>query len=299
MAHHSPPLSPSSFYYTLSMPDTPDSVHDIKLAQDILHPSCKSSDGSISLRWTFKQKGKGKTTQVYAPVGWGGGSGSGVQMGKPALIGGLPLIGLLEAEGAVQDIYQRPVVHVTKPEDLAKVDEDVEAPKPAVDPKDPAPPHSSATFEELAEECIPEWDLAELTMDELDREYDRIKDLAFEYSKLQRAELKKAEKKVELHNKCMAVHDKVWEEYVKLGKKWQDEHHGDSLKMQLGEPRLEDPKLEVAVNAHEDTVNGHEGKGKFTPATKKMWNKYKGKLAKIGGEFSFDILLSDVDCCSR
>ncbi|KZO89636.1 hypothetical protein CALVIDRAFT_603536 [Calocera viscosa TUFC12733] len=210
MAHHSPPSSPSSFYSTLSMPDTPDSVHNIKLAQDVLHPLRKSSDGLISPCWTFKQKGKGKTTQVYAPAGWGGGSRSGVgdagleedmppalkaaliaairsieaQMGEPALIGGLPLIGLLEAEGAVQDIYQCPVMHVAKPEDLAKVDKDVEAPKPAIDPKDPAPPHSSATFEELAEERIPEWDLAKLMMDELDREYDRIKDPAFEYGKL-------------------------------------------------------------------------------------------------------------------
>ncbi|KZO89637.1 hypothetical protein CALVIDRAFT_569766 [Calocera viscosa TUFC12733] len=86
----------------------------------------------------------------------------------------------------------------------------------------------------------------------------------------------------------MAVHNKVWEEYIELSKKWQDEHHSDSLKMQLGEPKLEEPTLEDPKL--EDAVDAHEGKGKFTPATKKMWNKYKGKLAKIGSKIGMEIV---------
>ncbi|KZT54969.1 hypothetical protein CALCODRAFT_510394 [Calocera cornea HHB12733] len=169
MSGISPPSSPSSFKSAYSaLPDAPDKLYNSpnngkKVVADVPSTSRKSCEGS-----TFSpmppEIAQGKKWQVYALEERAEGSGSGLgsaggeeeaalmkallvarickvemQIGAPALVNGLPLLGVLQREGIAvlltccQDTSERPKVHLARPVDRADFDEIAVAMKPAVD----------------------------------------------------------------------------------------------------------------------------------------------------------------------
>ncbi|KZO96082.1 hypothetical protein CALVIDRAFT_527826 [Calocera viscosa TUFC12733] len=312
------PASPSSLTSSMSLPAALDTLHsglsDIKLAESIFSPSRKTSEGSNYYFTPPEQpekKGK-KKESVYAPEedkGEASGGATGraseweqtpaalksaivaairaveLQIGAPALVGGLPLIGLLEAEGTTQDTLERPKICVAKPEDLAKVDEKDEASKPAVDHKTgtdlPAP--FIPNLDDLKEERTPPWgDLAELTAGEDDQELGRLVQPAYEYGKhLRRVELAAEEGRLKdaLRAYRQSKHDAVWDANVAKGKKYVDSQKSTISTLK----RIEDTKLLFALNAQET-------KQKAVPTFKRLFTKYGPSVAKVGAKIGMEAL---------
>ncbi|KZO98882.1 hypothetical protein CALVIDRAFT_525848 [Calocera viscosa TUFC12733] len=312
----SAPASPCANSSTVSLSAALDTIHsglsDLKLAESLFSPLCKTSEGE---NYSFTPTGepdktdKAKAKAVYAPEDEGrveGGSGGGggemsaalkaaviaaireveVQIGAPALVGGLRLIAVLEGGVVAQDTLERPKVFMAKPEDLAKVGENDEALQPAVDHKagSERPPPS---LDELGEERPCDYDLALLTTDEFGRELVRIVQPAYEYGKqLRRVELVEEEerRKDALRFQRQAQHDAVWEKNVERGKQAVDE---ECTAVPVTK-RMEDAKLLLALNVH-------EGKQKAIPAIKKFLKKYGATFAKVGVKVGEELIEQAVE----
>ncbi|KZT62163.1 hypothetical protein CALCODRAFT_505746 [Calocera cornea HHB12733] len=307
MANVSPPSSPASFHSAYSvLPAAHATLHempvDVKNVPAIVTHSRKSSEGSI-MPPRAPEIAHGKKRQVYALETTGEGSGSALaamgaegtddvvnalvlarirdlekHFGGPALIGGVPLLGVMQHEGVTQsltfnqDSYEPPKVHVARPEDLLLVDEMVEAPKPAVDnqafdadgsPAPPRPPPSPAgktgpTLDDLQEYLEYDGDLGELTDREFESALNELKEPATAYGRLKREqdliarkERKRAEVRISREKKWRGK----WEE-------WAEE---------AGDEREKEMEAEKAGIVPE----------KKKAAVKVLWDKYAGK---VGGK---------------
>ncbi|KZO91889.1 hypothetical protein CALVIDRAFT_530564 [Calocera viscosa TUFC12733] len=284
-----------------------DGLSDVKLAKDIFTPSRKTSEDSSSPPGP-SEVAQGKKTQVYAPqddTGEGSGAGTGgagcgehgvhtslvaalvaairdieSQMGAPALVDGVPLIGLLMREGAPQDLYARPEMHVATSEDLYGDDEHVAAPNAAVpNEDDPGAPLPLITLQALADERTCDYKFDELMAEEFEREVDRIRLPAFMYGRLLAKQELAAEaerKKIKLRITREAIHDQVWNEEVERGRQY------ELNKGSASNTLPSDVEPQVQLQGHSEHAN--EGKDKLSPALKTFFSKYGGKMLKMGGK---------------
>ncbi|KZT60405.1 hypothetical protein CALCODRAFT_480702 [Calocera cornea HHB12733] len=268
--------------FTLSA--APDSVHqalvDRKMERNVFPASRTMSPVSILLP-RDPAIAQGKEKQIYALEETAEGAAGGVgwpaamktmliasireieaQLGAPALINGMPLVGVIEQEGIALDDASPVKVYVAKPEDRTPVGENVEAVKPAADSVNhPAcsPPSPSAdaakrgpTLQELMEYMVCPDDYASLTQAEFERALSTLELPGTLYGQLLREqelaaeeERKKAELRVQRHE--------VW---VGRRDKWIE--HGKRLKSEEAE-RKEAEEL-IAAQIREGVQQG-DGKG--------------------------------------
>ncbi|EJU02807.1 hypothetical protein DACRYDRAFT_15395 [Dacryopinax primogenitus] len=263
-------------------------LSNVKLAEDILHPSCKSS---TSLKKPLVSGSSHDDDHIYAHHREGaetGGSGGGsremadgelkaaiisvvhrveIQAGEPVLVGGVPLIGLLETGGMEEDLFQPPSIHAARPEDMAAT---VAPPNP----NNPKP----------GNEKMPEYLLGVLFDKEFKEELECIKELAFELGKLicHKEIAEEEERKLRvLTRECKVIHDGVWAKYVDRSKKSINQEH--AAQRAAMKKSLADHKRLLALSTHEK-------KEKVFPFMGKLLKEYGLSAGKVALKIAPDII---------